>query len=291
MFSFELEPHERVQIDGAILIASAQTQYQRIEIVKIPGLGETLFLDGFPQVSAADSFIFNEVMIHPPMCASELGANIFVAGVGSGFGVAQIIKHSCVERVYALDVDREAVNFYREHLSFWEPSVVSDPRVTLVFADGRHFLQENIPDGSLDVIVIDLPDPHPASPSRHLFTQEFYRTCRRKLKQNGIFLTQAGRFRLGAMDYHQSVRSTCCTAFDDIKTYHFYCPCYYEPWSFLMCANTGVRFPAAGEIDAILSARGVHELRYYSGAMDRALSEIPLLLKAATEEPVTAFAD
>lgn len=284
-FSFHLEPHETVQIIGARRIGSVRTSYQLVEIVDIPGLGETIFIDGFPQISATDRPIFNELIAHAPVCAAQDSNAVFVAGVASGGALAEILKHSSVQSVYAVDIDEEAINFYRKHLSFWNSQALADSRVTLLLEDAREVLAHAVADCSLDVIIVDLPDPHETSPSRMMFTYEFYVLCRRKLKPNGVLLTQAGRFRLGAMSYHRSIRATCKAAFEQIKTYQFYYPCYYEPWSFLLCASEAVRFPSADQIDNKLKRHGVTDLRYYSGAIDTAVSEIPFVMyQAANEE-------
>jgi spermidine synthase len=290
MFSFPLRAHEKVCIKGARHIARGRTKYQKIEIVEIPYLGETLFLDGFPQISASDAAAFNELMIHAPLCASSKPREVLIAGVASGLGVAQTLRHPSLVRIHAIDIDAEAINFCRNHLSFFDSHSLSDARVTLVFDDARSYLQTRVCDKSLDAIIIDLPDPHPTSPSRLLFTREFYLTCIQKLQPNGILLTQAGRYRTGAMSYHRSIRSTCKSLFSNLKTYNFYCPSYYEPWSFLMCAQKGI-FPDDVRIDEILQDRKIGDLRYYSGATDRALSHIPLALKAEADEPTDVLHD
>lgn len=291
MFSFPLCDHESVCIKGVRHVARARTRYQQIEIVEIPNLGETLFLDGFPQISASDAPIFNELMVHAPLCASVAPKEVLIAGVASGLGVAQMLRHPSVVRIHAVDVDAEAMVFYRKHLSFFDSHSLSDSRVELVFDDARAYLQTRIPDRSLDVMVVDLPDPHPTSPSRLLFTEEFYRICMRKLRSGGVLLTQAGRYRIGAMSYHATIRKTCKSVFHYLKTYHFYCPCYHEPWSFLMCADEHARFPDGPQIDNILQSRGIQDLKYYSGATDSALSHVPPLLEAAANEAAEVLHD
>jgi spermidine synthase len=283
MVSFRLEPHEVVQIVEGRRIARLQTRHQLVEVIDLPGLGETIFIDGAPQISAADAPVFNELIVHAPLCAVDDPTTVFVAGVASGGAIAETLKHPSVDTIYGVDIDREAMEFFGQHVSFLNSAALSDSRVKLIFADARTYLSDFIPDSTLDVIIVDLPDPSDTSPSKKLFTKQFYALARRKLKSGGVLLTQAGRYRLGAMTYHSKVRTTCREEFVQIKTYHFYYPCYYEPWSFLLCGNSKVRFPDNEKIDRILKKRNVKNLQFYCGTTDSATSQIPPLLERAVD--------
>ncbi len=290
-YKFKLEAHEIVEILGGRSLARIQTRYQFVELVEIPGLGETIFIDGAPQISAADAAMFNELIAHAPLCAIKNPGTIFLAGVASGGAVSELLKHPSVERVHAVDLDREAMGFFDKNLSFANAEALSDNRVNLIFADARDHLADTISDKTLDAIIIDLPDPHATSPSRRLFTRQFYELARRKLKRDGLLFTQSGRYRIGAMLYHRQIRATCMEVFAQVKTYQFFYPCYYEPWSFLLCGNEGVCFPDERQVDLILHDRNIKGLHYYSGATDHATSHIPPIFSEQTHEMTAPLLD
>jgi|SRR5579862_1734919 len=276
--SFRLEPNETITIDGGRSLAKVQTAYQHVEIIELPNLGETIFIDGVPQISAADAVMFNEVVAHAPLCAIESPTVVFLAGVASGGAVGEILKHPSVETIYAVDIDREAMEFLAKYLSFSSFALLSNPKVTLVYDDARKVLSEIIKDRAIDAIIVDVPDPLIGAPSQQLFTREFYALARRKLNNGGALLTQSGRFRLGAMSYHAGIRAACDCTFNGLKTYHFYYPCYYEPWSFLLCNKEGTAFPTKEYIDQTLANRNITDLRFYGGEIDQSISRIPAIL-------------
>lgn len=291
-YKFHLEHNETVKLETAQVILQKQTQYQLVQIVQLHGLGNTIFIDGFPQSSAGDHKIFNETLVHAALCSAPQPQRIFVAGVATGSSIEEILKHPSIIKVYAIDIDREAVTAFRTALPEWGNIALTDARVEVIYRDARATLEGAIGDNDLDAIIIDLPDPTERSGVYRMFTTEFYNLCARKLNRDGVLITQSGRFRLNAMEYHNTVRSTCRSVFKSIKTYQFFYPCYYEPWSFLLChPRPRYRFPSARKIDKILTGRGITSLTYYSGSMDRAMATLGKVYEAALDEDRPALRD
>jgi spermidine synthase len=263
-----------VTIAGCRAIQRLQTRFQEIALMDIPGLGETIFIDGYPQISQCDQYRFNEIIIHSSLCATPHPRRVFIAGVASGGNVREALRHPGVETVIAADIDQEAIELFQGSLSYWNAGALSDPRVTLQFMDARDSLAESA--GDFDAIVIDLPDPLPGKATRRLFTREFCQVAREKLSAHGVIMTQAGRLRLNALQYHADVATTYRSVFQSTIVLNAYIACYYEPWAFLL-GSPRMDLESLGPklIDARLQARGIADLQFYSGEAHAAMQFMP----------------
>jgi spermidine synthase len=63
-----------------------------------------------------------------------------------------------------------------------------DPRTELLIADGAKYVAETA--RRYDVIIVDSTDP--VGPGEVLFTEKFYKACKRCLKKGGILVNQNG---------------------------------------------------------------------------------------------------
>jgi spermidine synthase len=266
-------------LENCVVHRRFRTGFQEIAIVDVPNLGETLFIDGLPQVSEADQSRFNEVMVHPAMCAADNPKHVFVAGIASGGNIREVLKHRTVDHVVAVDIDEEAMRLFSESLSYWNGNSLNDPRVELKCLDARKCLLEC--DSQFDVILIDLPDPVAGGTSRKLFTQEFYVEARDRLTKDGVLATQAGRFRKRGIEYHASVLKTCKSAFSRVEAMSTYIDCYYEPWAFAVASHEArtLALPV-DEIDRRIALRVTGELAYYCGAADKAMRYVSREMQA-----------
>src|SRR3990172_12876857 len=118
-------------------VLSKQTQYQHIELLETFDYGLMLLLDGYIQSTQVDEFIYHEAIVHPALCAHPNPNNILVIGGGEGATLREVLRHSTVERAVMVDIDRELVDTSREYLSAWHQGAFDDPRVTLIYDDGR----------------------------------------------------------------------------------------------------------------------------------------------------------
>jgi len=70
------------------------------------------------------------------------------------------------------------------------PGAFKDKRTTLLYEDGRKFLEKS--KEKFDVIIIDIPEPVEEGPAYLLYTEEFYTMVKDKLSDNGIVSLQSG---------------------------------------------------------------------------------------------------
>ena len=254
-----------------------QTRYQKLTIVDVVGCGRCMFLDGEIQSAESDEFIYHEALVHPAMVCAPAPHRVFVAGGGEGATLREVLRHRGVEEVVMVDVDGEVVEAARRYLPQWSAGAFDDPRVRLVHADARAYLERDA--RPYDVIVVDVTDPLAGGPSYRLFTQEFYRLAHDRLVPGGAIAVQAESADVGASGNHFAIFRTLGAVFPRAREYHTHVPSFGESWGFVVgCKPADVDAPAvdpatlaAEQVDAILASRGCGDLRFYDGITHRRL--------------------
>ncbi|MCQ2548970.1 MAG: polyamine aminopropyltransferase [Lachnospiraceae bacterium] len=166
---------------------SGQSEYQRIDVFKSLEFGKMIVLDGEIIFSEADEFIYNEMIVHVPMSVHPEVKNVLVIGGGDGGVARTLIQYPEIECIDVVEPDEMFVQvsqkFFPETAKGFE-----DPRVNVHNMDGLRFLRRCT--DQYDLIINDSTDPfgHTAG----LFTKEFYGSCYRALKEDGIMVYQHG---------------------------------------------------------------------------------------------------
>ncbi|MEZ0346652.1 MAG: polyamine aminopropyltransferase [Infirmifilum sp.] len=223
-----LEAHihgiEEILFDG-------RTRYQRVTIAKTGSFGLVLFLDGYAQSSEYDEFIYHESLVHPAMITHPKPRNVLVVGGGEGATIREVLKHDSVERVVMVDIDQELVELAKKYLTKWHQGAFDDPRVELVFGDGKEYI-ENARE-KYDVVILDLTDPIKNTPGVLLYTKEFYESVKRILKPDGVMVTQATSTRYYIHAF-AIIGNTIRTVFPYVGLYKVFVPTFYSEWGFAM---------------------------------------------------------
>lgn len=174
-----------VRIDKQLF--SAESEYQRIDVFQSQEFGKMIVLDGEIIFSEADEFIYNEMVVHVPMAVHPNVKDVLIIGGGDG-GVARVcIEYPEIESIDVVEPDEMFVEVSRR---FFPETArgFDDERVKITNMDGLRFLRRCV--GKYDLIINDSTDPfgHTAG----LFTKEFYGSCYRALKEDGIMVYQHG---------------------------------------------------------------------------------------------------
>ncbi len=113
-----------------------------------------------------------------------------MGGLESGL-LAAMLRHPGVEEIRCLVQDPELPALYGRYVEEGDRQALADPRFTLTTGDGRRWINmaaaEPETRGSLDLIVILLPDPTTAMINRY-YSREFHARCRRLLRPGGVLL-------------------------------------------------------------------------------------------------------
>ena len=146
-----------------------------------------IVLDGEIIFSEADEFIYNEMVVHVPMAVHPDVKKVLIIGGGDG-GVAR----TCIEypEIVSIDVVEPDEMFIQVSREFFPETAkgFDDPRVKITNADGLRFLRSRR--NEYDLIINDSTDPF--GHTEGLFTKEFYGSCYRALKEDGIMVYQHG---------------------------------------------------------------------------------------------------
>ena len=157
--------------------------------------GRVLTLDGAVQTAEADEYVYHEMLAHPAILARKAALrsgpedrlDILIVGGGDGGCLREALRHPEV-RATQVEIDPRVVELAKTWLPALSAGAFDDPRADLVFADGARFVAET--DRRFDVAIVDSTDP--VGPAAALFTEDFYRNCKRCLKAGGVLITQNG---------------------------------------------------------------------------------------------------
>ncbi len=165
-----------------------RSDHQQIVVFENSRFGTVLALDGVIQTTDADEFIYHEMLAHVPILAHGAARSVLIVGGGDGGALREVLRHKTVERATMVEIDRSVVDLCLDYFPGHSAGAFEDPRTELIIADGVDFAATT--DRRFDVIIIDSTDP--IGPGAVLFTESFYRDCKRCLNPGGILITQNG---------------------------------------------------------------------------------------------------
>ncbi len=166
---------------------SGTSDFQRIDVFESAEFGRFLTSDGSVIFSEKDEFTYDEMIVHVPMAVHPNVRRVLVIGGGDGGVARELSYYKEIEAIDVVEADEMFVNVCRE---FFPDNAkgLDDPRVTVYYRDGLRFLRGR--QDEYDLIINDSTDPlgHTAG----LFTKEFYGSCYKALKEDGIMVYQHG---------------------------------------------------------------------------------------------------
>ena len=166
---------------------SADSEFQRIDVFQSPAFGRFVALDGDVIFSEADEFIYNEMVTHVPMAVHPHVKKVLIIGGGDGGVAREFTAYPEIEEIDVVEPDEQFVEVCKEY--FPEAAKgFEDSRVQVFYQDGLRFLRGR--SDEYDIIINDATDPF--GHTEGLFTKEFYGSCYKALKADGIMVYQHG---------------------------------------------------------------------------------------------------
>ena len=166
---------------------SADSEYQHIDVFQSPAFGRFVALDGDVIFSEADEFIYNEMVTHVPMAVHPHVKKVLIIGGGDGGVAREFTAYPEIEEIDVVEPDEQFVEGCKEY--FPEAAKgFEDSRVQVFYQDGLRFLRGR--SDEYDIIINDATDPF--GHTEGLFTKEFYGSCYKALKADGIMVYQHG---------------------------------------------------------------------------------------------------
>lgn len=183
---FEKDPYALIEYAYEIdnVLYNNKSKYQDIKILENSYFGKMLILDGVVQLTERDEFFYHEMLTHVVMHAHPNPRKVAVIGGGDGGTVREVLKHKSVEKVYFIEIDEEVIKVSKKFLPTLSCDI-DNPRVDIRHIDGAKFLKTY--DGEIDVVIVDSTDIIGFATS--LFTKVFFATVKKKLTENGFYVT------------------------------------------------------------------------------------------------------
>jgi len=255
---------------------SEQTPFQRIDIYQTECFGRLMVFDGFIMLSERDNFFYHEMLAHPALYTHPDPRRVLIIGGGDCGTLCEVLKHPEVKTVLQVEIDERVTQLAAEYF----PELCSanqDSRAHFHFGDGIRWAAEAEAD-SYDVIIIDSTDP--IGPAKGLFSEDFYRSCRHALGQNGL-LVQQSESPLLHLDIIKSMHQAMKNAgFSSRHTLHFPQCVYPSGW---WTATMAASLPAVGNFRSVAVETRTFTTRYYNADIHRAALATPEFLRGLAD--------
>ena len=184
-FSEMQTPDVKMSIRVNRQLYSGKSEFQRIDVFESPQFGRFLTLDGYMMLTERDEFIYHDMIVHVPMAVHPAVRDVLVIGAGDGGVIRELTRYPEIERIDMVEIDPLVVEVCKKYL----PQTAcrfNDSRLKIYYEDGVRFIRSC--ENAYDLIIVDSPDPF--GPGEGLFTREFYGSCYKALREDGIMVNQ-----------------------------------------------------------------------------------------------------
>ena len=262
-------PNVRFSIKVDRQLYSGRSEFQRIDIFDSKEFGRFLTLDGYMMLTEMDEFIYHEMITHVPMAVHPRVKNVLVIGGGDGGTVRELTKYRSIESIDLVEVDKQVVLLSKKYLPFLS-SKLKDKRVKVWFEEGLRYVRGK--KSEYDLIIIDSSDPY--GPAEGLFTREFYGTCFKALRDDGILINQHESPFYAA--HQKSVRDAhrhIAVEFPVSTVYQCHIPSY--PSGHWLFGFASKKYHPIGNLDEARWNKLRINTRYYNTALHRGAFALP----------------
>lgn len=252
-------------------IETVKSPYQTIEVFDTPQFGRLFRLDASYMTSERDEFFYHEPLVHPAALAHPEPRSVLVIGGGDGGSAEEALKHPTVRRVVLAELDEEVIRIARQHLRAVHRGALDDPRVEIRIGDAFRYVQGS--DERFDLILFDLTDPE--TPARRLYSSEFFELVRRRLNSGGAIVMHIGSpiYDPGRV---RRLLADLRAVFPVVRPMGLYVPLYGAYWAMAVAsASLDPLDLDEATAEQRIATRGIGDLRYYNGAVHRALFALP----------------
>jgi len=177
----------RFCLNGKILI-NKTSKYQEFIVIENEYYGNDLLLDGCCMTSLKDEKYYHECLVHPALSSIDEKSSVLIIGGGDGGTVRECVKYSQISKIDLVEIDEEVIKISKKFLNEIGGESWNDKRLEIHIDDGVKWVKKTR-DNFYDVIFIDCSDP--SEFSNLLFSDFFYKECKRILTPRGILATQS----------------------------------------------------------------------------------------------------
>ena len=250
---------------------TTQSEFQTIEVLENKTFGKLLVLYGSLMVADNDNNAYNEMLAHVGLFSHPAPKKVLIVGGGDCGALTEIVKHPEVESITMCEIDEKVVEVSKRHFPHLTEGV-NDPRVTMLFQDGKKFIEESTE--KYDLIILDLSDP--VGPAAELFESEFHQSVYDHLNDDGIMIAQS-ESPLYNKEIIKAMYNNLENIFPIVKMYTCHMPIYPSSlWSFAYCSK---KYSAVDDFDAERWDKLKLETRYYNAEVHKSAFVLPQFIK------------
>ncbi len=169
------------------VLHQSRTPFQEALIFENRTFGRVLVLDGIVQLTQRDHHVYHEMIAHVPLLAHGTGIDVLIIGGGDGGALREVLKHP-VRRAVLVELDADVIALSKRYFPEVSSGAFNDARTRVLVQDAAAYVAQA--DEKFDVIIIDSTDP--IGPGEALFSDAFYRACKRLLRPGGVVSMQSG---------------------------------------------------------------------------------------------------
>jgi spermidine synthase len=267
---------------------AGRTPFQSVAVLRTPVFGKMLVLDGDTQSSQADEKIYHESLVHPAMASVDDRAEVLILGGGEGATLREVLRDRSVRRCTMIDIDGQVVDVAKKYLPEWSDGAFDDPRARVIIGDALKFIKEDRE--RYGVVISDLTEPLPDSPSFPLFKGDVFRDIKSRLAPGGIYVLQASTAGFHNMELHAKMARSLRAHFAQVRSFYTHVPAFDNDWAFIACSDDAdVAATDPARIDAYVAGlRG--EDWFYDAETHRRLFALPLYLRRELAKDGDVFA-
>ncbi len=261
-------------------IGEWHTQYQKIAVFDTPQYGKIFRLDDYNMTSEREEFVYHETLIHPALTAHSAPGKVLIIGGGDGGSSEEVLKHPSVEQVTLVEIDEDVIKVAKEHFESVHNGVFDNPRLRIIVGDGMQFVRNT--EDKFDLIALDLTDP--IGPAAALYSEDFFRQCRKALNPGGALTLH-----IGSPTAHPErvteLAQRLHRVFRIVRPCTMYIPLYGALWALAVCSDQlNPKAFTANEIDARIKARGLNQLQFYNGESHLGIFALPNFIRTLVDK-------
>ncbi len=263
----------RFSMKASVQVASKKSAVQQIDILDTPAYGRVLVLDGGLMITEKDEFIYHEMITHVSMAVNPNVKNVLVIGGGDGGTVRELTKYKTIESIDMVEVDKDVVLLAKKFLPFTSCKL-KDKRVSVWFEEGLRYVRGKKEE--YDLIIIDSSDPY--GPAEGLFTREFYGTCFKALRGDGILINQhESPFYAAHQTSVKNAHAHIAVEFPVSTVYQCHIPSY--PSGHWLFGFASKKYHPIGDLDEARWNKLGIKTRYYNTELHRGAFALPNYVK------------
>ena len=182
---------------------------ETVSVTRGRGGEQAFIVNGRPEASTVPMDVqLQKALGHLPMLLHPDPRSVFVLGTGTGMTLGATAIHPEAKRVVLAEIEEGVLGVART-FSAWNGDVLRNPKLQVVFNDGRNFLATTRE--RFDVITADPIHPWSGG-AGYLYTREYFRSIADRLAPGGVAAQWLPLYELTVEDV-QTVLRTFASAF------------------------------------------------------------------------------